>query len=97
MAPSAQVPQSKLMLNTSMAALLTTGLAAMPVRNMLEVMRFACAPTSARNLPARSGCSSGVLSRARERESMIGAKMPPPRAVLEGTAGPNNSSLAHSE
>ena len=67
----------------------------MPVKNMAAVMRFACAPTKCRYSPADLGDRSGSDPSALDMESTIGAMIPPPLAVFEGTNGPRINSDAH--
>ena len=77
------------------AASATKPLAAIPVRNIAAVTRFKCEPLSMRYSPARLGWFSGVDPSALANELTIGAITPPPRAVLEGMAGPKmNSAIA---
>src|SRR3990172_932938 len=81
----------------SLTAFETNGFAAIPVRNIDAVIRLAWAPTRVRNRPARCGSFVGVEPGASDNEFMIGAKIPPPLAVFEGTTGPRISSAPQSE
>ncbi len=70
------------------------GLAAIPVKNMAAVIRFAWAPTRCRYSPAIPGSFFGSEPSDLDIESTMGAMIPPPLAVFEGTSGPRINSDA---
>jgi len=66
--PNSHIPHVKSTSKTVLAAPARTGFAAIPVRNIAAVMRFACAPKRDIYSPALSGLSSGKDPRASASE-----------------------------
>ena len=73
------------------------GFAAMAVKNMAELIKFACEPTSIKNTPILFGFISALEFKELDNEVTIGAIMPPPRAVFEGTTGARINSVRQIE
>ena len=92
--PRNQVAQSNSIPYTSNAVLEIMGFAAIPVKNMAAVIRFAWAPTRWRYSPANPGFFWGSEPSDLDIESTIGAMIPPPLAVFDGTSGPRINSEA---
>ena len=96
-APSAQVDQLKSIPRMFLIPSLIKGFAAIAVKNMAELIKFAWEPTSIKNAPILFGFIPALEFKELDNELTMGAIIPPPRAVLEGTTGARINSVRQIE